>query len=53
MTTVTSSVMMFANCTALVGGNGTVYNSSYKDKTYACIDSEDTPGYFTDVADKQ
>lgn len=38
---------MFLNCSSLVGGNGTVYNSSYIDKTYARIDTASTPGYFT------
>ena len=50
---VTSSSNMFTNCTSLVGGAGTKYNSSYKDKTYARIDGgTSNPGYFTDVADK-
>ena len=38
---------MFTNCKKLVGQNGTSYNSSYTDKTYALIDTADTPGYFT------
>ena len=38
---------MFYYCTSLVGGNGTTYNSSYTDKTYARIDSSSTSGYFT------
>lgn len=41
------STSMFSSCTALVGGNGTVYNSSYTDATYARIDTAETPGYFT------
>ena len=44
---VTSSTNMFRNNNVLVGGNGTTYNGSYRDKTYARIDTEDTPGYFT------
>ncbi len=44
---VTSSSMMFVNCTRLVGGNGTVYNSSYTNATYARIDTASTPGYLT------
>ena len=45
---VTSSNYMFSGCTALVGGAGTKYNSSYDDKTYARIDGETSnPGYFT------
>ena len=38
---------MFANCVSLVGGNGTHYNSSHTDATYARIDRTGTPGYFT------
>ncbi len=40
---------MFSNCTSLVGGQGTAYNSSNpKDKTYARIDGgTSNPGYFT------
>ena len=47
---VTISVYMFNNCTSLVGGQGTTYNSSNpKDKTYAHIDGgTSNPGYFTD-----
>ena len=45
---VTSSTGMFEEATNLVGGNGTKYNSSYVDKTYARIDGgTDLPGYFT------
>ncbi len=46
---VTSSVSMFTNCTSLVGGQGTTYNSSNPmDKTYAHIDGgPSNPGYFT------
>ena len=42
-----SSDSMFEGSTSLVGGNGTVYDSSYVDKTYARIDTASTPGYFT------
>lgn len=38
---------MFYGCTSLVGGNGTHYNSSHTDATYARIDRAGTPGYFT------
>ncbi len=39
---------MFGGCTSLVGGNNTSYdNNNPKDKTYAKIDREGTPGYFT------
>ena len=44
---VTSSNYMFNDSTNLVGGNGTKYNSSYVDKTYARIDAAGIPGYFT------
>ena len=44
---VTTSTSMFSGSTNLVGGNGTKYNSSYLDKTYARIDTASTPGYFT------
>ena len=47
---VTSSNNMFNECSALVGGAGTTYNSSNKDHTYARIDggpNSQTPGYFT------
>ena len=43
----TSSMEMFLDDTNLVGGNGTAYNSSYIDVTYARIDTASTPGYFT------
>ena len=46
---VTSSTNMFNNCTSLVGGQGTTWNSSNPtDKTYAHIDGgPSNPGYFT------
>ena len=45
---VTSSMDMFLDCINLVGGAGTVYNSSYTDATYARIDEgTGAPGYFT------
>ena len=47
---VSDSNYMFSYCTSLVGGNGTTYNSSYTDKTYARIDSSSTPRYFTSKA---
>ena len=47
---VSNSSNMFSSCTSLVGGNGTTFNSSYTDKTYARIDSSSTPGYFTSKA---
>lgn len=42
-----SSSSMFTGCTSLVGGNGTTYNSSHINATYAHIDVADNPGYFT------
>ena len=46
--TSTASANMFNGCTKLVGGNGTTYNSSYMDKTYARPDRGTTaPGYFS------
>ena len=45
---VTSSTNMFIACTNLVGGQGTTFNSSYKDKTRAIIDGgSSSPGYLT------
>lgn len=44
---VTLSTSMFYGDSNLKGGNGTLYNSGYRDKTYARIDKEETPGYFT------
>ena len=45
---VTDSTSMFNSCKSLVGGSGTIFNSSYTDKTYARIDGGTTnPGYFT------
>ena len=40
---------MFTLCNKLVGGNGTKYDSNYKDATYAHPDEEGNPGYFTAV----
>lgn len=44
---VTKSTSMFTGCSALVGGNGTAYNSSVVDATYARVDTASAPGYFT------
>ena len=45
---VTSSSSMFSDCTKLIGGAGTKYNSTKTDKTYARIDGgTSNPGYFT------
>ena len=50
---ITNSTNMFYGCSSLVGGNGTLWNGSIIDKTYARIDmpatatEEAIPGYFT------
>lgn len=45
---VTASGSMFADCTNLKGGAGTVYSASHVDKKYARIDGgTSNPGYFT------
>ena len=49
---VTNSTNMFLNCNNIVGGNGTKYNATYKDATYARIDTAETPGYLTNINDK-
>ena len=43
-----SSSYMFSDCTKLVGGNGTTYDGSHVDGTYAKIDSLNEKGYFSD-----
>ena len=46
---VTNSALMFANCTKLVGGQGTAYSNYHLDKSYAHIDGgTDNPGYLTE-----
>lgn len=45
MSKVTESDSMFLNCTSLVGGNGTTFQGS--DLKYACVDTQETPGYLT------
>ena len=43
-----SSAWMFGGCTSLVGGQGTTYNDSHTDGSYAHIDGgTSNPGYFT------
>ena len=45
---VTSSLMMFYNCTSLVGGQGTAYDYIHYNKDYAHLDGGPSdPGYFT------
>ena len=46
---VTNSTNMFQNCMSVVGGNGTTYDASHIDYTYAHIDVASNPGYLTDV----
>jgi len=46
---VTNSNGMFSFCRSLVGGNGTQYDETQIDASYARIDKEGTPGYFTDI----
>ena len=47
---VTESNSMFYNCTAIVGGKGTKFNSEKIDATYARVDGEaSAQGYFTSV----
>ena len=48
MSGVTTSSNMFKDCTKIVGGNGTTYNSSYIDKTYAHVDVAGNPGYLVE-----
>ena len=43
----TDSTYMFLDAKNIVGGNGTTYNNRYTNATYARIDTEETPGYFT------
>ncbi len=40
---------MFYNCTSLVGGNGTEFNSNKVESSMAKIDKVGTEGYFTNV----
>ena len=43
-----SSTNMFLDCNSLVGGQGSVYDASHTDATYAHIDGgASNPGYFT------
>ena len=46
-TSFASSPYMFTGCTKLVGGNGTVYNPSEVNRSYAHPDKVGNPGYFT------
>ena len=44
---ITSGNNMFDGCTSLVGGAGTAFDPGFTDKTYARIDGDGGPGYFT------
>ncbi len=45
--TSSNSTDMFSSCTSLQGGAGTTTSGNPKDKTYARIDGDGGPGYFT------
>jgi len=46
---VNSSMLMFSDCTSLVGGKGTTYDANHVDDEYAHIDGgPSNPGYFTE-----
>jgi surface protein len=47
MSKVTSSGSMFASCSSLIGGNGTTTSGKALDKTYACVDVSENPGFLT------
>ena len=50
---VTQSEYMFSNCKNLTGGAGTIYSSSYIDKSRAKIDGGTSdPGYLTHISQK-
>ena len=49
---VDNSTNMFLSCIKITGGNGTTYNAENIDATYARIDTEETPGYFTNIEEK-
>jgi hypothetical protein len=61
-TKLTTHGKMFENCTSLVGGNGTtlakidaiegIKDEDVINKTYARVDTEETPGYLTHIKDK-
>ena len=49
---VNSSTNMFNGCTSIVGSQGTTYDASHIDKTYAHIDGgASNPGYFSEKPD--
>ena len=44
----TASEDMFRDCNVLTGGKGTAFDSSRTDSSYARIDSQNAPGYFSE-----
>ena len=42
--------LLFGYCSALVGGNGKTQIDKDISVYYACIDTSETPGYFTSIA---
>ena len=44
---VTEGDYMFGECTSIVGGNGTKFDENHTDPSYARVDKEGQPGYFT------
>ena len=51
LSNISNTADMFTGDTNLIGGNGTTYNSSYTDGTYARTDASGAPGYFTTILD--
>lgn len=49
---ITNGNYMFNDCTSLIGGRNTAYNSDIIGKDYARIDETDAPGYFTEIISK-
>jgi surface protein len=49
---VVDSTNMFTKCPLLVGEKGTAFDANIVDKTYARVDTEETPGYFTHISNK-
>ena len=47
LTNINNAAKLFHQCNKLVGGNGTKWDSTHIDHTYAKIDKEGTPGYLT------
>ena len=47
LSNINNAAKLFHQCNKLVGGNGTRWDSTHIDYTYAKIDREGTPGYLT------